>query len=217
MTPDRAPYHAATRTGVRRHAGSLRDTRQHATLVPGDRQRGAVLASCLALLLITALLATAGMREATLELAKTGSEQAAMLAFAAAQTGLAMILATDGFERTDERMVAPVTLPDGTTWQGTVAFLGVAPLPAGDTTADTDTTDVAWHFLVAAEGRGPRGAVSRQRLQVYVRADPPGDLSTCLDPGCAVPIRCAPPPDGCDGAATPSVIPVAWHVAEDAP
>jgi hypothetical protein len=157
------------------------------------------------------------MREATLELAKTGSERAAMLAFAAAQTGLAIMLAAGGFERTDERTLAPVTLPDGTVWQGTVGFLGVAPLPATDLAAGSDTTAVAWHFLIGAEGRGPRGAVSRQRLQVYVRADPPGDLAACLDPGCPVPIRCPPLPEGCDGVPVPTVMPVAWHVAEDAP
>jgi hypothetical protein len=217
VTPDRAPRRVTARSASRRRVAGIPDTRRNAAADRCGRQHGAVLATCLALLLITALLATAGMREATLELAKTGSEQAAMLAFAAAQTGLTLILAADGFERTDRRTLAPAVLPDGTTWQGEVGFLGVAPLPVSDPAAGPEATDVAWHFLVAAEGRGPRGAWSRQRLQVYVRAAPPGDLAGCLDPGCAVPIRCPPPPDGCEGAPAPTIMPVAWHVAEDAP
>jgi hypothetical protein len=201
----------------RRRDASAPGARRKGTVDLRDRQQGAVLATCLVLLLITALLATAGMREATLELAKTGSEQAAMLAFTAAQTGLALILAADGFARTDERTLAPVTLPDGAAWRGAVSFLGVATLPATDPAAATDTTEVAWHFLIATEGRGPRGAVSRQRLQVYLRAEPPDDLAACLDPGCAVPIRCPPPPGGCGSAPAPTIVPVAWHVAEEAP
>ena len=217
MRPFPLPYPAATRPRVRRPEAGIPGGRRQAAIGRGHRQQGAVLATCLALLLITALLATAGMREATLELAKTGSERAAMLAFTAAQTGLAIMLTAGGFERTDERTLAPVSLPDGTAWQGTVGFLGIAPLPATDPAAGPGTTEVAWHFLIDAEGRGPRGAVSRQRLQVYVRADPPGDLAACLDPGCAVPVRCPPLPEGCDSTPVPTVVPLAWHVAEDAP
>ena len=216
MTPFPASCRPAASPLEPRRDATGPGARRTGRVVRRDQQHGAVLATCLALLLITALLATAGMREATLELAKTGSEQAAMLAFTAAQTGLALILAGDGFERTDARTLAPATLPDGAVWQGAVRFLGVAPLPATDPAAESGTTEVAWHFLIAAEGRGPRGAVSRQRLQVYVRADPPGDPAACHDPGCAVPIRC-PAPDGCDIAPVPAIVPVAWHVAEGPP
>jgi hypothetical protein len=180
------------------------------SLRPG--QRGAVLATGLALLLVTTLLATAGIREATLELAKTGSEQGAMLAFAAAQTGLALTLAAGGFGHTAPRALPAVNLPDGTSWRGRVRFLGVAALPPAAVAEGPDTTGVAWHFAVETEGRGPRHARSRQRLQVYVRGGPPEDLARCLDPGCPVPLYCA---EVCDTPPEAVPVPVAWHEIED--
>jgi hypothetical protein len=173
-------------------------------------QRGAVLATGLALLLVTTLLATAGIREATLELAKTGSEQGTMRAFAAAQTGLVLTLAAGGFGHTATRTLPAATLGDGTSWRGRVRFLGVAALPPAAVAEAPDTAGVAWHFAVETEGRGPRHARSRQRLQVYVRGGPPDDLARCLDPGCPIPLPCA---EACE--TPPEAVPVAWHEIED--
>jgi hypothetical protein len=174
-----------------------------------------VLATCLALLLIVTLLAAAGIREATLELAKTGSQQGAMRAFAAAQSGLALTLAAGGFGHTAPRDLPWRVQADGTTWRSEVRFLGVGALPTAVQALTPDSTDVAWHFSVEAVGRGPRGARSRQRQQVYVRGGPPADPARCLDPGCAVPLPCPGPPGSCDAAPEPAWQPVAWHILEE--
>jgi hypothetical protein len=182
-------------------------------MTPG-LQRGAVLATGLALLLVTTVLATAGIREATLELAKSGSLQGATLAFGAAQTGLALARAGGGFNHTAPRALPAVSLPDGSSWRGEVRFLGVAPLPPAVVALTGASSEVAWHFVIETEGRGPRHARSRQRLQVYVRGAPPDDPAACLEAGCPVPVVCGA---GCPPAPVPIPVPVAWHEREDEP
>ena len=202
----------------------MRRSEAHAGSISAGAQRGAVLAACLALLLITTLLATAGIREATLELAKTGSRQAVALAFAAAETGLSLTLAAGGFEHTAPRDLPPAILANGTSWLARVRFVGVAdPPPGAGVGPDTGTgpvnepapaaapDDRAWHFLITVEGRGPMGAVARIRQQVYVLGGAGFEPGPCLSDGCPVPLRCEGP---CTLPARAEPLRVAWHEME---
>ncbi len=141
---------------------------------PASRDRGAILAISLVLLMILTLLAISTMRTATLELAMAGNAQVMEKAFQSAQTGLAVAVArinndelalgaTDGWVHEDA-----VTGADDA---GNAYAIGVRYLYRGEPPHDTDPEIRALYFEMESTGTTrARNAKSVQTRGFWVPA-----------------------------------------------
>jgi hypothetical protein len=155
-------------------------------------QRGIVLVSCLVLLLVVTVLATAGSLQAAVSLLVTGNAQAQEAAYAAAEAGIEAALLqgaysvdpSDTAARYDNALsLRPSARPGAGTpipgcsvepsAQAQPCEYFVRPdrradpyaLPGGDSLG---AGLAAYHFLVESHGRGARGAVAVHEQGFFV-------------------------------------------------
>ena len=140
-----------------------------------SRQRGAVLAMGLILLMILTVLGISGMTTGALELTMAGNAQFYQQAFQAAETGLAIAIAGGQFDAAIDGadiVLRPMTLGDGSaSVQAVTTFQGATPIPDRAFSLGVGavgTTVQAFHFDVVAEGVGPRNATSTHRQGFYI-------------------------------------------------
>lgn len=139
--------------------------------------RGAALGIVLVLLAGLGALALAAAAAATTALALAGHQQAELLAFEAAEAGIAAALAAAAREPAP-RATGPLPWPDEdaalvTLETRTEAVTGIGALAEGYTIGENAGGFASRHYLVTAEGRADRGARVQLEQGFYVAEPAP--------------------------------------------